>query len=204
MRFIDKFGSWKVFFCFELTLGEKNEVAVRVAKRQPFAEEAELLGLWAFTTCRILYEIWQVNPPRAFLALDFLARIVRHRLDPATRCFEQAELPHIHYVESARNPIESVIGEYLARGESGRRIRLLAPLGFDRDVPSVLVMTTGVALLQYVVDKVKEEPEWLRPLSDVARFLVTKFGIEEWAGEASREKLPRAALAQVGLMPAQR
>ncbi len=122
-----------------------------------------------------------------------MSSLLARNLDPLMDCLKRAELYQFHYVKKVAAPVERIAGEYLGRDDAERTIRFLTRLPFDGNEPSPLLIVANIALLQYVVEKVKADPRGLRILSATARMLVSQFAIQEWAGAASAEKLPQAA-----------
>lgn len=196
MDLIDKLKRRRVLLSFEIALGKANEIAVKTVLAEPGLENLELIRFWAFATARILYELWFANTPQAFLAIYRLSLIIERDLDPATQCLKRAELYQFRYVSELPAPVERLAGEYLGRDETERMIRFLGRFPFDGSESRPLGIVAGVALLQHVIDKLRANRRSLQVLSATARMLLSQFAIEEWAGEASVDKLPHAAFNQ--------
>ncbi len=207
MRLLDKLKRRRLLLSFEIVMGGGNEIEVRTALADPELNNLELIRFWAFAAGRILYELWFCNTPRASIALDHLKAILARNLDSATDCLKRADLYPLRLVKSVPAPLERIAGEYLGRADADRKVRLLTKLPFDGNEPSPLLMVADIALLQHVLEKFKADPRGLQILSATARMLLSQFAVEEWAGEASVNKLPQAAFMQAlhqGMSPSQR
>jgi len=196
MSLLDRLKRWAPLLSFQIGLGESNQVCAKIAPEGLGIGQLEIVRFWAFATARILYDIWYANTPRAFLALNLLGMTLERDLDPATDCLRRAQLSQFRYVPELLVPSEQIVGEYLGRNDAERTIRFRIAPAFEENMPTPLAMVSAVVLLQHVLGEVHTDIHAVQALSQTGRNLITQFGADEWAGTASREKLPQAAFNQ--------
>ncbi len=196
MSLLEKLRRWMPILPFQIALGDAMQIGVDIVPRRPGIDDLELVRFWAFAAARILYEIWFTNTPQGFLALNLLTLILERDLAPSTDCMRRAQRTSLHNAATLPVPTEIVGGDYLGRDDDARTIRFEIGPTFHDTRPTPLVMVSSVVLLQNLLERVKSNPHSVQTLTQTGRNLITQFSLEEWAGEASKEKLPEAAFRQ--------
>lgn len=196
MRLIDRITGWRALISFEVVLGDKSDVSVRLVRAHPTVEDVEFVRFWAFAQARILYEIWLLNAPQAFHALTYISRIVEQPLGARVDCLRRAGLQFHHHVPQVSKSIEQIAGQYLGRRDAEWKIHFLVPPVFDGNIPHPLAMIAGIVLFQQVLTTIKDTPWIQQALTATARTFVRHFARGEWAGRRSMEELPQAVFVK--------
>jgi len=166
MGLFDLFTNKTRLFYFEILFSPWN-ISARVKKLSKISND-EYVRLWAFYEAKIIYNLGGFpNSDSSVLALDTIRQVINQDFNTSPNCFKQeGDIVQRDYSSSILpDDITHIFkGEFFSRDSDGRFITTHFPLKIiDLDI-----INSGLALMQYVIDKIKDDKKTLNIFKNTA------------------------------------
>ena len=143
---------------FEILIDSANNITVNITEEVPTVQLPDYIRLWAHYQSKIIYNLGFPRNVSANISLGAISKIVETQFDDNVDCFKRAQLNDVaQYTDKISAITKRYHGEFFGKGATTRFIKTHLP----SDGTEQEIVYSAIALMQYCINKVKQDSEML-------------------------------------------
>jgi len=171
VKFINIFKKRKLLLSYTLTFDSNNQLSIKIDKFAESISNHDYIRLWALYQVEMMVAFNYSQNIESVISISMIEKIVEKEFDDNTDCFERAKISeNISYTEEPVTGLLNFTGDFYSKKQS----RFLTA-DFLLNIDNKHAVYGGIGLLQYSINRCKENPDDLDLVYHTAKHLELLF-----------------------------